>query len=279
MLSTEGPSRRAVGEPSCQRKGSECPFGVHQPGAALRTTRLPAFATLYPNSQTASVCHSLSQQPDCQRLPLFIPTARLPAFATLYPNSQTASICHSLSQQPDCQRLPLFIPTARLPVFATLYPNSQTASVCHSLSQQPDCQSLPLFIPTARLLAFATLYPNSHAASRHRAPPLAWVLLSRLSPLDPYCISLMVLGHLEIVVSSQQWSILCMELLPLYTWSCYPYTHGVVTLIHMELLPSDTWTDGVVTLIHMKLLPSDTCSCYPQTHAVVTLIHMELLPL
>ena len=88
-------------------------------------------------------------QPDCQRLPLFIPTARLPAFATLYPNSQTASVCHSLSQQPDCQRLPLFIPTARLPAFATLYPNSQTASVCHSLSQQPDCQRLPLFIPTA----------------------------------------------------------------------------------------------------------------------------------
>ena len=170
-------------------------------------------------SQTASVCHSLSQQPDCQRLPLFIPTA---------------SVCHSLSQQPDCQRLPLFIPTARLPAFATLYPNSQTASVCHSLSQQPDCQRLPLFIPTARLPAFATLYPNSHAASRHRAPPLAWVLLSRLSPLDPYCISLMVLGHLEIVVSSQQWSILCMELLPLYTWSCYPYTHGVVTLRHMD---------------------------------------------
>ena len=42
-------------------------------------------------SQTASVCHSLSQQPDCQRLPLFIPTARLPAFATLYPNSHAAS--------------------------------------------------------------------------------------------------------------------------------------------------------------------------------------------
>ena len=88
-------------------------------------------------------------QPDCQRLPLFIPTARLPAFATLYPNSQITSVCHSLSQQPDCQRLyslsqqpdcqrlPLFIPTARLPAFATLYPNSQTASVCHSLSQQP----------------------------------------------------------------------------------------------------------------------------------------------
>ena len=88
-------------------------------------------------------------QPDCQRLPLFIPTARLPAFATLYPNSQTARVCHSPSQQPDCQRLPLFIPTARLPTFvlsiptarlpafATLYPNSQTASVCHSLSQQP----------------------------------------------------------------------------------------------------------------------------------------------
>ena len=51
-------------------------------------------------SQTASVCHSLSQQPDCQRLPLFIPTARLSAFATLYPNSQTVSVCHSLSQQP-----------------------------------------------------------------------------------------------------------------------------------------------------------------------------------
>ena len=41
-------------------------------------------------------------QPDCQRLPLFIPTARLSAIATLYPNSQTASVCHSLSQQPDC---------------------------------------------------------------------------------------------------------------------------------------------------------------------------------
>ena len=92
-------------------------------------------------------------QPDCQRLPLFIPTARLSAFATLYPNSQTASVSHSLSQQPDCQRLPLSIPTARLPAFATLYPNSQTARVCHSLSQQPDCQRLPLFIPTARLLA------------------------------------------------------------------------------------------------------------------------------
>ena len=54
-----------------------------------------------------------------------------------------------------------------------------------------------------------------------------------------------------------------MQLLPLYTWSCYPYsyTHGVVTLRHMELLPLDTW------------------SCYPQTHGVVTLRHMELLPL
>ena len=108
-------------EPSCQRKGSGCPFGVHQPGAALRTARLPAFATLYPNSQTASVCHSLSQQPDCQRLPLFIPTARLPVFATLYPNSQTASVCHSLSQQPDCQRLPLFIPTAMPPLGTGLH--------------------------------------------------------------------------------------------------------------------------------------------------------------
>ena len=137
----------------------------------IPTARLPAFATLYPNSKTACVCHSLSQQPDCQRLLPSIPTARLPAFATLYPNSQTASVCHSLSQQPDCQRVPLFIPTARLPAFATLYPNSQTASVCHSLSQQPDCQRLPLFIPTARLPAFATLYPNSHAVSRHGAPP------------------------------------------------------------------------------------------------------------
>ena len=85
--------------------------------------------------------------------------------------SQTASVCHSLSQQPDCQRLPLSIPTARLPACATLYPNSQTASVCYPLSQQPDCQRLPLFIPTARLPAFATLYPNSHAVSRHGASP------------------------------------------------------------------------------------------------------------
>ena len=60
-------------------------------------------------------------QPDCQRLPLFIPTARLPAFATLYPNSQNASVCHSLSQHPDCQRLPLFIPTAMPPLGTGLY--------------------------------------------------------------------------------------------------------------------------------------------------------------
>ena len=177
-----------MGEPSCQRKGNGCPFGVHQPDATLRTARLPAFATLHSNSQTASVCHSFSQQPDCQRLPLFIPTARLPAFATLYSNSQTASVCHSLSQQPDCQRLPLFIPTARLP-------------------------------------AFATLYSNSHAASRHGLHRWLGVLLSRLSPLDPYCISLMVLGHLEIVVSSEQSCLLCIELLPLDTWSWYPYSH------------------------------------------------------
>ena len=72
-------------------------------------------------SQTASVCHSLFQQPDCQRLPLFIPTARLPAFTTLYPNIQTASVCHSLSQQPDCQRLPLFIPTAMPPLGTGLH--------------------------------------------------------------------------------------------------------------------------------------------------------------
>ena len=45
-------------------KGQWMSFGFHQPGAALRTARLPAFATLYPNSQTVSVCHSLSQQPD-----------------------------------------------------------------------------------------------------------------------------------------------------------------------------------------------------------------------
>ena len=71
-----------------------------------------------------------------------------------------------------------------------------------------------------------------------------------------------------------------MQLLPSDTCSCYPYTHGVVTLIviHMELLPSDTWscypqTHGVVTLRHMELLPSDTWSCYPQTHGVVALIH------
>ena len=46
-----------------------------------------------------------------------------------------------------------------------------------------------------------------------------------------------------------------MELLTLHTWSCCPYTHGVVTLIHMELLPLYTW------------------SCCPYTHGVVTLIH------
>ena len=48
-----------------------------------------------------------------------------------------------------------------------------------------------------------------------------------------------------------------MKLLPSDTCSCYPYTHGVVTLI----------------VIHMELLPSDTWSCYPQTHGVVALIH------
>ena len=48
-----------------------------------------------------------------------------------------------------------------------------------------------------------------------------------------------------------------MQLLPSDTCSCYPYTHGVVTLI----------------VIHMELLPSDTWSCYPQTHGVVALIH------
>ena len=47
----------------------------------------------------------------------------------------------------------------------------------------------------------------------------------------------MVLGRLEIVVSSEQWCLLCVEVLPLYTWSCYPYTHGVVALIH-------TYTDA-----------------------------------
>ena len=142
MLSTEGPSRSLWENPRARER---------------------AVDVLLESMSLVPPC----VQPDCQRLPLFIPTARLPAFATLYPNSQTASVCHSLSQQPDCQRLPLFIPAARLPAFATLYPNSQTASVCHSLSQQPDCQRLPLFIPTARLSAFATLYPNSHVASRH----------------------------------------------------------------------------------------------------------------
>ena len=186
-----------MGEPSCQRKGSGCPFGVHQPGAALRTARLPAFATLYPNSQTASVCHSLSQQPDCQRLPLFIPTARLPRFATLYPNSQTASVCHSLSQQPDCQRLPLFIPTARLP-------------------------------------AFATLYPNSHVAFRHGIHRWLGFLLSRLSPLDPYRIiftnGLGTFRHRSILRAMVSFvrrvvTLIHMELLPLYIWSCCPYSH------------------------------------------------------
>ena len=45
---------RVLGEPSCQRKCNGCPFGVHQPGAALHTTRLPAFVTVYPSSHSAS---------------------------------------------------------------------------------------------------------------------------------------------------------------------------------------------------------------------------------
>ena len=69
---------------------------------------------------------------------------------------------------------------------------SQTASVCCS-SQQP--------------FSLQTLWVHCRLG----------VLLSRLSPLDPCCILLMVSGYLEIMVSSEQWSLLCMELLVLST--------------------------------------------------------------
>ena len=111
---------------------------------------------------------------------------------------------------------------------------SQTASVCHSLSQQPDCQRLPLFIPTARLPAFATLYPNSHVAFRHGIHRWLGFLLSRLSPLDPYRIiftnglgTFRDRSILRAMVSfvRRGVTLIHMELLPLYTWSCCPYSH------------------------------------------------------
>ena len=74
-----------------------------------------------------------------------------------------------------------------------------------------DC-CRPAYSQTASV---CDVYPSSHSASRHVGP--LGVLLSRLSV---YCISLsilMVLGHLEILVSSEQWFLLCMELLLLFT--------------------------------------------------------------
>ena len=129
---------------------------------------------------TASVCHSLSQQP---------------GFATLHPNSQTANVC-------------------------TLYPNSQTVSVCHSLSQQPDCQRLPLFIPTAM-------------------PPLGTGLHRRL-------------GFVIEVVSPR---------------SILHFTNGLGTFRDRSILRAMvSFVHRVVTLIHMELLPSDTWSWYPYSH-------------
>ena len=40
-----------------QRKGSGCPSGVHDPGAALHTARLPAFTTLDRNIHSAPYRH------------------------------------------------------------------------------------------------------------------------------------------------------------------------------------------------------------------------------
>ena len=143
--------------------------------------------------------------------PLFIPDRAMdcPGFGV------PSAWCHPCVQ-PDCQRLPLFIPTARLPTFATLYPNSQTASVCHSLFQQPDCQRLPLFIPTA-------MPPLGTGLHRRLG-----FLLSRLSPLDPYCI-IFTNG----LGTFRDRSILR---------TMVSFVHRVVTLIHMELLPLDTWS-------------------------------------
>ena len=99
---------------------------------------------------------------------------------------------------------------------------------------QPDCQRLPLFIPTARLPAFATLYPNSHVAFRHGIHRWLGFLLSRLSPLDPYRIiftnglgTFRDRSILRAMVSfvRRGVTLIHMELLPLYTWSCCPYSH------------------------------------------------------